>query len=39
VEDGKEIVVIAHSYGGIVITEAVYGLGIKERTQKARREA
>jgi hypothetical protein len=33
VEDGKEVVVIAHSYG-IVITEAVYGLGIKERTQK-----
>jgi pimeloyl-ACP methyl ester carboxylesterase len=34
VEDGKEVVAIAHSYGGIVMTEAVYGLGIKERTRK-----
>lgn len=34
VEDGKEVVAIAHSYGGIVMTEALYGLGIKERTGK-----
>ncbi|TQN67140.1 hypothetical protein CSHISOI_08374, partial [Colletotrichum shisoi] len=31
-EQGKEIVVLAHSYGGTVSTEALSGLGIKDRT-------
>ncbi|CCF40602.1 hypothetical protein CH063_11126 [Colletotrichum higginsianum] len=30
-EQGKEIIVLAHSYGGTVSTEALSGLGIKDR--------
>jgi pimeloyl-ACP methyl ester carboxylesterase len=31
VDDGKEVVAVAHSYGGIVASDALSGLGLKER--------
>ncbi|KAI0965344.1 Alpha/beta hydrolase fold-1 [Xylaria arbuscula] len=33
VNDGKEVVVVAHSYGGLVTSNAVEGLGIEQRTR------
>lgn len=32
IDSGKEVLVVAHSYGGIVASNAVKGLGIAERT-------
>ncbi|KAK5991190.1 putative hydrolase R7-like protein [Cladobotryum mycophilum] len=32
--DGKELVVIAHSYGGAVVAEAFNGMGVRERQAK-----
>ncbi|KAI1366859.1 hypothetical protein F5Y08DRAFT_327101 [Xylaria arbuscula] len=32
INDGKEVLIVAHSYGGVVASNAVKGLGIAERT-------
>ena len=34
VDAGKEVVAIAHSYGGMVASEALSGLGVREREEK-----
>lgn len=34
VDEGKEVVVVAHSYGGVVAPEAALGLGVRERSAK-----
>ncbi|KAI0427913.1 Alpha/beta hydrolase fold-1 [Xylaria sp. FL1042] len=31
IDDGKEVVLVAHSYGGVVASNAVEGLGIEQR--------
>ncbi|KAI1292455.1 hypothetical protein F5Y03DRAFT_20983 [Xylaria venustula] len=33
IDDGKEVVVVAHSYGGLVTSNAVEGLGVEQRTR------
>ncbi|KAI1121409.1 hypothetical protein F5Y10DRAFT_288492 [Nemania abortiva] len=35
IDEGKEVVAIAHSYGGIVTSNAVEGLGIEQRAAQA----
>lgn len=34
IEAGKEIVLVAHSYGGVVASNAVEGLGVHQRTSE-----
>ncbi|KAL7950100.1 Alpha/beta hydrolase fold-1 [Trichoderma barbatum] len=33
-DQGREVVAVAHSYGGVVVTEALSGLGVRERKAK-----
>jgi pimeloyl-ACP methyl ester carboxylesterase len=37
IEHGEEIVVVMHSYGGMVGTQAAAGLGLADRARKGRR--
>ncbi|KAI1347151.1 Alpha/beta hydrolase fold-1 [Xylaria sp. FL0043] len=34
IDEGKEVVLVAHSYGGVVASNAVEGLGIEQRAAK-----
>ncbi|KAF5262503.1 hypothetical protein FOXYS1_6772 [Fusarium oxysporum] len=36
VEEGKKVMVVVHSYGGLVGAEAVKGLGLKQRAQEGK---
>jgi len=36
IESGKEILVVLHSYGGIVGTNSLYGLGVQQRKQEGK---
>lgn len=35
-EEGKKVMVVVHSYGGLVGAEAVKGLGLKQRVQEGK---
>ncbi|KAI1130614.1 Alpha/Beta hydrolase protein [Nemania abortiva] len=35
-EDGKEIILVGHSYGGLVASNAVEGLGVKQRAAEGK---
>lgn len=35
-DEGKEVILIGHSYGGVPVTQSVNGLGIKERQKQGK---
>jgi hypothetical protein len=37
VDAGKEIVLVAHSYGGVPVTESIKGLSLKERASNGQK--
>jgi alpha-beta hydrolase superfamily lysophospholipase len=34
VDQGREVIVVAHSYGGVIATDALSGLGIRQRKEQ-----
>jgi len=37
IEPGNELLVVLHSYGGIVSTNSLYGLGVQQRKQEGKK--